>query len=190
MDCRQERNDTAKEQSRRKKRHTRALPHGSGADQIKNAARIVKDNLSVKPVVVVSAIAGVTNSLVEIANQNNVTARTQRFESIRAKHEEIVEQLGLEPSLLDETFDELESLCKSKKTVTKKLLDTFVSFGERLSAPIVAGALQKMGVAAQAFPAWDLGMVVDEQFGGAEPLATTPAMLAKNSRNGGPAFDG
>jgi len=151
-----------------------------GVEQIRNVASIVKDNLRAMPVVIVSAVAGITNSLIEIANQNNSTARMQRFESIRAKHEEIVETLGLEPSLLDEAFDELEALCKSKKAVTKKLLDNFVSFGERLSAPMVAGALEKIGVHAAAFNAWDIGMIVDEHFGSAEPLSTTPALIKKN----------
>ena len=143
------------------------------AERIRNVAAIVRQNLTAVPIVVVSAVVGVTNELIELANQKHTTARVQKFEAIRAQHEKIVEELGLDPALLDTIFDELESLCKSQKTPTKKSLDHFVSFGERLCAPMVAGALRGIGIAAEAFPAWDIGMIVDEHFGGAEPLETT-----------------
>jgi aspartate kinase len=150
------------------------------AQRIQGVAAIVKNNLSAKPVVVVSAMAGVTNTLIEIAQASNVTIRTQKLETLRVLHESVVEALGLSPSLLDTLFEELETLAKKTKKSTKKTLDHFVSFGERLCAPLVAGALVKAGVPSAAFPSWEVGMITDEQFGAAEPLATTPALIRRH----------
>jgi aspartate kinase len=49
--------------------------------------------------------------------------------------------------------------------------DALVSFGERMSVRIVAGTLNKLGVPAQAFDAWTVGMRTSSEFGNAEVRA-------------------
>ena len=52
--------------------------------------------------------------------------------------------------------------------LTPRTKDTLVSYGERLSVRIVAATLNKMGVPAQAFDSWTLGMLTSSEFGNAE----------------------
>jgi len=52
--------------------------------------------------------------------------------------------------------------------LTPRTLDTLVSFGERLSVRIVAATLNKLGVPAQSFDAWTIGMRTSSEFGNAE----------------------
>jgi aspartate kinase len=98
--------------------------------------------------------------------------------TIRDAHKTILNDLGLATDLLETLFYELEKTARAKAS-NKKALDQYVSFGERLSARMVAATLAKKGVAATAYDAWDLGMITDEEFGGAEPLASSPALLRK-----------
>jgi aspartokinase len=46
--------------------------------------------------------------------------------------------------------------------------DALVSFGERMSVRILAGLLNKLGVPAQAFDSWNIGMTTSSEFGNAE----------------------
>jgi aspartate kinase len=149
------------------------------AERIQGAAAIVKDRLDKKPVVIVSAVAGMTNALIEIAKEASIEARQNMLEVVRDTHKKILSGLGLEMDLLDAEFAELEKLAKSKKKLDKKLQDHFVSFGERMCAPMVAGALRKIGVEAKSFPAWEIGMITDEDFGDAEPLPISFGVLKK-----------
>lgn len=151
---------------------------GNG-ERILAVARIVAARVNKKPVVIVSAVAGVTNTLIELAREKSLDRRAELVLQIRTTHENIITELGLPKNLLKKEFAELQELARSKKKLDKKILDHFVSFGERLSAPLVAGALREIGVEAKSFAAWDIGMITDNQFGAAEPLDTTPALLRK-----------
>jgi aspartate kinase len=57
--------------------------------------------------------------------------------------------------------------------VTPKSLDYMLSFGERLSTPIVAYALMDIGVDAEALTGKEAGIVTDSNFGEARPLIDT-----------------
>jgi aspartate kinase len=149
------------------------------AERIEAVAKIVKDRLDKKPVVVVSAVAGTTNSLIKLANEANKVAREQLYEALVAKHEAIVQGLGLPAELLDAEFEQLHELSSSGKKPSKKTIDSFVSFGERLCAILLASTLVKMDVNAKAYPAWDLGMITDDAHGAAEPLPTSPALISE-----------
>jgi aspartate kinase len=54
--------------------------------------------------------------------------------------------------------------------VTPKSKDYVVSFGERLSAPIVWGAIKDQGLETQWFTGKEAGIVTDSNFGEADPL--------------------
>ena len=149
------------------------------ADAIRSAARIVVSAKSRKPVVVVSAVAGFTNTLLAIAKEKNPSVRIGMITPLRAKHKEIASSLGLKSTLLDPEFKELTALAKRRHKIDKKLLDAYISFGERLSAKLFAGQLSNFGVRAQAIAAYDLGMITDNNFGAAEPLETSYALIQK-----------
>jgi len=143
-----------------------------GADEIRNVAEIVKSNLVRKPVVVVSAVKKITDRLIELANLAKEGNGDEVFSTIKNTHYGILEELSLEKNLLDKDFNELQKAVESVngKMVDPKTMDLFQSFGERMSSKIVAAQLSRNNMEAQAFNAYDLGLITNSDFGNAEPL--------------------
>tara|TARA_Y100000310_G_scaffold344530_1_gene457775 strand:- start:105 stop:1403 length:1299 start_codon:yes stop_codon:yes gene_type:complete len=139
------------------------------AENIKDVSNIISSNLDKHPVVVVSAVGGVTDLLLESASQ--LENGKVDMDILREKHESIIRELDLDVNLIKE-LDELESLLQNNlgKQITLKVLDEIQSFGERLSSKIIAAYLQKQGVDAISFNAYDMGMQTDSTFGQAELL--------------------
>jgi aspartokinase/homoserine dehydrogenase 1 len=132
-------------------------------------------------VVVVSAMSGVTNKLIEAATQSEAGNRERValiFEELRKQHEATVMalvRLAAERRRLGQrmqaVFDEGDHLCQGTillRELTLRARDSISSLGERLSAPLVAAALADRGVAAEAIEATEL-FVTDACHGAAEP---------------------
>jgi aspartate kinase len=139
-----------------------------------------KDN---KVAVVVSALAGVTNSLIEVACQAKKSdeKRIQIFTTeLLTKHTETLstaiksKQIQKEVTqIIEKTIAELEKVLTGICYVgelTPKSKDYVVSFGERLSAPIVWGAIKDLKFETQFFSGKEAGIVTDSNFGEADPL--------------------
>lgn len=139
-----------------------------------------KDN---KVAVVVSALAGVTNSLIEVACQAKKSdeKRIQIFTAeLLTKHTETLstaiksKQIQKEVTqIIEKTIAELEKVLTGICYVgelTPKSKDYVVSFGERLSAPIVWGAIKDLKFETQFFSGKEAGIVTDSNFGEADPL--------------------
>ena len=155
------------------------------ADRIKNVANIVKSNIKKKPVVVVSAVTKMTDSLIRLAHECAHGRGDGLLSGIKETHYEIIEKLSIEKSLLDKDFDELSILAdntKSSKNTDAEVLDYFQSFGERISSKIVAEQLTRIGVKAKASNSWELGFLTDSEFGNAEPLDVTYTNIKNNLR--------
>ncbi len=143
------------------------------AERIENTVNIIKSNLRKKPVVVVSAVARITDALIRLANESVIGKGEDIFDIIKNTHLEIIEKLKLEKSLLNEDFKELSELMNktmSSKNLDAKTLDYFQSFGERMSSKIVAAQLNNVKIKAKSFNSWDLGFLTTNDFGNAEPL--------------------
>ncbi|MCX8150372.1 MAG: aspartate kinase [Candidatus Bathyarchaeota archaeon] len=136
-----------------------------------------------KVAVVVSALAGVTNSLLEVACQakkSDVKHIENFTKKLLQKHIEAIstaiisKQIQKEVSQITEkTISELEKVLTGICYVgelTAKSKDYVASFGERLSAPIVWGAIKDHKLETQWFTGKDAGIVTDSNFGEAEPL--------------------
>ena len=152
------------------------------AKNIAGVAAIVKSALTSKPVVVVSAIAKMTDALIALAGESSRGGGEEALSRITATHDSILSELGLPVALLSDEYTELTALvamARTQKDASKKILDQFQSFGERMCAKIVAATLAKDGVASGAFPAWDIGMITDDEFGSAEPLPQSFAKIKK-----------
>ena len=70
-------------------------------------------------------------------------------------------------------LDECEQMLTGVKMIQElspKSLDQLVSYGERCSVRIMAARLNQIGVPAQAFDAWEVGVYTDSQFGDAKLL--------------------
>lgn len=153
------------------------------ADPIRNAANIVKSKINDQPVVVVSAVKKVTDILIELADGTNQTKRLDSLNKIKNIHNNILEELGIDKSLLNNDYGELDALVNEIKNGVKigiKTLEKIQSFGERMSSKIVAAQLNKIGVNSRAFNSWDIGFLTDDAFGNAEPLETSNSNIRKN----------
>jgi bifunctional aspartokinase / homoserine dehydrogenase 1 len=132
-------------------------------------------------VVVVSAMNGVTNKLIEAATQSeagNRKAVEAIFEKLRKQHEAAINALIHLPAERDrlvrnmqDLFEEGDRLCQGTtliRELTLRASDSISSLGERLSAPLVAAALSERGVPSEAVEATEL-VVTDSYHGAAEP---------------------
>ena len=151
---------------------------------IRRSAQIVANaSRECRVAVVVSAISGVTNCLIDAAHQARRgdreagktlagALRQQHFDALtalvadgtaRRRVECRVEEILAEGSRLYEGTALLREL-------TPRTLDAICSLGERLCAPIFSAALAGMGVSSVSVEATDL-IVTDSFHGGAEPQA-------------------
>jgi len=144
-----------------------------GADPIRRLGRIVRDALAKKPIVVVSAVGGVTNRLFQLGEAARSGAEWKpELEALLAQHRALVAELGLDAALLEPLCAQLSDLVRGIaliRELTPRTLDQLASFGERLSARIVAAHLMREGVEARALDAWEAGLVTDGRFGNARP---------------------
>ena len=152
-----------------------------GPDPIRRLGEIVRRALPDRPVVVVSAVGGVTNKLFRLAEL--ALARADWQEECRAlaeQHRTILRALDLDPELLEEPIGELYHLLlgiEMLRECTPRTMDYLASFGERMSARLVAAHLADVGIPATALDAWDAGLVTDSRFGGARPTADSAARI-------------
>ena len=142
------------------------------AKSIRNVFRIVCDRIDRDPVLVVSAHAGVTNSLVEVARTApDGDADVSKIEDF---HHRLLDDLDLLDTLLDEQLGEMADLVRGMKLVSEaspRARDLLLSFGERCSTRVVAAYFNQQGTRAQAVDAFEIGLRTDSNFGRARPLA-------------------
>src|ERR1700733_8560993 len=129
------------------------------ASCIARVAQIVNAAAKEGPIVaVVSAMSGVTNRLIEAANlaaAGEARLAETVFASLRQQHETALAALISDEfkraqvaGCLSKIFDEGERLCRGTamlRELTPRTLDAISSLGERLSAPMVSGALTELG---------------------------------------------
>jgi len=153
------------------------------ASCIARVAQILKEAARENSVVaVVSAMSGVTNRLIEAAKRSEAGEREHAetiFKDLRKQHEAALavliqdgEKRRQVAARLEKTFADGERLCQGTallREVTPRALDAISSLGERLSAPMVAGALSETGAPAESVDATEL-IVTDSNHGGADPL--------------------
>ena len=129
---------------------------------VQRACRIVAERGGERPIVVVSAHQGVTD-LLDTVTRSALEGHLEA-DRVRIRHRTLLKQLGLDPDLLDRYFTELFGLLAEVR-VRKRMLegqhDHLLSFGERMSARIVAHTLKGMGLRATPVDAWDLGITTD-----------------------------
>jgi len=147
-------------------------------EMLRRVGDIVIRYLHEKPVVVLSAMSGVTNRLIEgteLAEAGNRDGYLETYESIRMKHLETIRELGLDPSLESEIGDFLNSVLNLWKAiealgeVTPRALDLISSMGERMVVRIFASYLNKLGIMAKSFDA-DEFLITTDTHGNACPI--------------------
>jgi aspartate kinase len=151
------------------------------AAAINRVVDVIVDKASSTPVVVVSALGGATNVLLEVARQaaaGELLAALQLVEQLRDRHLREVHALlggtleGNELALeIGASFDELAHLAEAFRTLgflTPRSLDTVAAIGELLSSQIVAAAFRQRGYPAVWVDARDV-LKTNDDFTRAEP---------------------
>jgi aspartokinase/homoserine dehydrogenase 1 len=148
---------------------------------VRHAVEIVRRHRPEPTVVVVSAMAGTTDALLEVAQQAGTgESRTvgSLIARLRSRHAEVARSLlpggRLRADVLlyiTDLFAELEALAQGLRLLrelTPRTTDYLVSRGERVSARLVAAALEAGGARARYVDALDL-IHTDAAFGQAAP---------------------
>jgi aspartate kinase len=159
------------------------------ADAIQRAGEIVRGRMARNPIVVVSAMSGVTNDLLGLAEQashGHLIGALRAVEGLRDRHLSAATTLlgdddGDLAGDLSATFDELASLAEAISTLghlTPRSLDTIGAFGEQLSGPLVAAALARTGLPADFIDGREV-IATDDSYTRAEPL---PEIIAERAR--------
>ena len=155
------------------------------ASRIRNAAQIVKMwSRENKVVFVVSALGTVTDELLELgeeARRGNLGNLRLLVNKIRRFHLETarrtVQNTGRLRDLNETMGRMLADLRKTAESIaqlrelTPRSQDYLLSFGERLSVAIVAATINDAGSKARAFTGGEAGVITDDNFGEARPLA-------------------
>jgi aspartate kinase len=161
------------------------------AQAIDRVAAIVRERLPEKPVVVVSALAKITDQLLAMAAAAGAGQRDRALELSRAARERhyntacdllgthAFEQIAPE---LEADFDGLDELLRGVVAVgelTARTTDTIAGFGERVSSKIAAAAFSQRKIEAAHVDSRHC-IVTDNSFGKAVPqFEETDARLAE-----------
>ncbi|GGR84062.1 aspartate kinase [Deinococcus sedimenti] len=156
---------------------SRAIRHSASL-----AARSIRD--SVKVVVVVSAMAGVTNQLLKLADaaqSGDIASANDEIALMRTRHFTAAQELGAAPdsTTVREIREMHETLRQAVygvyllRELTPRSRDLIVAFGERLSAPLMSLALEQDGLRAHHLSGGEAGILTDSHFGNAKPLVNT-----------------
>jgi aspartate kinase len=143
------------------------------------AGRVAKGN---SPVVVVSAMAKVTDQLLRAAAAAAAGDRTGALaisSRLRSRHRDTAAALVKEPAaiaplqnLIDQKFDSLDEMLRGLSALLElspRISDRIVSYGERISSSIVAGAFSELGIDAVHVDARQI-IITDSQFQKAVPI--------------------
>jgi len=149
----------------------------ANADRIDHVTKLIKDQIQIgyRPrAVICSAMGKTTNSLLS-AGDFALEGRVN-IDAIRTLHNACMEKFSLKDNIKEEIeflLNECEDMLNGVRLIQElspKSLDQLVSYGERCSVRIMAARLNQIGVPAQAFDAWDVGMLTDSNFGDAQLL--------------------
>src|SRR5690242_11357102 len=153
---------------------------------VANIIKSQKKKADTQIVCVVSAIRGMTDGIVSISaaiKKGDKVFIADFLREARENHLHLVQEAIKDSKLQTEAreaittlLDELEDILDGivlLAEVTAKSLDYLMSFGERLSAPIISFALRDKGVSSEYLTGKEAGILTDSNFGEARPLMDT-----------------
>lgn len=153
------------------------------ADRVANAIEIVAERRHRKPVIVVSALAGVTNDLVAASE----AARAQKPDEVREiilrvrqRHEDVALRLVQQKSdfleafirQLDKQIEEIDTILRGIALlgeITARAKDKVMSIGEKLSSVLFAYTMMMRALPGEHVHSEEV-IATNECFGGASPL--------------------
>ncbi len=155
----------------------------SDRERVATSLEILRDcaALGDKVVVVVSALPGVTDELIgmaERAGTGDLSHIEQSIERIKNVHVRIVEDYEDIPKrdstrgveLLCEDLNKILVGIAYLRELTARSRDYVLSFGERLSTTVIYHFIKLQGLEAKYLLGGDCGVITDDKFGDARPL--------------------
>src|SRR3990172_2121928 len=149
------------------------------AEAIKRVAKIIESRFERQPVVITSAVGGITDKLVALgksAATGDDDLVKELVDFITNRHLEIIDQLRLTSGelrrIIDDTIDDIKNLCRvisSQKNISKMLNDELSSKGEYLAAHILVEYLSQIKIPATFVDVREV-LLTDSSFGSAKPL--------------------
>lgn len=158
----------------------------ANGEKIKTAANLVMQSKeaaeNMEIVVVTSAIYAVTDTIYEQANMIAEEGKVEKVKEfvgeLRNKHNMVASVAIGDTQVLKKVKGEIkERIVEMEKALigicllgelTLRSLDYIGSFGERLAAPILAGAIQSAGIDAVHFTGGDIGIITNAEYGSAQ----------------------
>ena len=138
--------------------------------------KLVKLGLANQPVIVVSALSGVTDLLVKLSHSSDGDIREQIFTELAFKHDSWIDNILADNDLaqikahqiVDDYFCELIELLKSQIITSQlELHDSVVAFGEKISSALISFYLRLHDIGAEQLLATKC-IITTSQFGGAD----------------------
>ena len=156
-------------------------------DKVRHIAQLVQSHKKGNEIVcVVSAVRGMTDGLLSIADsvkRGDKTSLDEFVEKCTNTHIQIAEGAISDKNLKTDALATIKKIMRELEDVlggivllgevTTKSLDYLMSFGERLSTPLVSFALQDLGMKSQHLTGKEAGILTDSNFGEARPLMDT-----------------
>lgn len=165
-------------------------------NRIRHVAELAKEyrDSGNEVVLVTSALNGVTDILLKNAKEASETGKTSTIKEFIAdltkqhhlaaheaitgrKADRIVEIVTKE---LDLRIEELEKaligICYLGE-LTVRSIDYISSYGERLTAPILCGSLNSLGIMSRSFTGGEAGIVTTDDYGNARPLEKSYSLI-------------
>lgn len=143
--------------------------------------------------VVVSAMSGVTNRLIAAAHRaesGEKSAGEEILNALHKQHEEALTKLVRNSDARSRIGSRIQAVLDHGRRLfdgtallhelTPRALDAISSLGERLSAPLVAGAISELGLRGEPVEATEV-IVTDGFHGGAEPLMDRTRVACEKS---------
>ncbi|MDW7731028.1 MAG: aspartate kinase [Methanolobus sp.] len=142
-------------------------------------------------IVVTSALGGVTDGLLNTANEVSVSGKVSHVKEFIAdltkKHYDAINVAVDSDNLksvciesIDKRIDELEKaligICYLGE-LTPRSIDYISSYGERLAAPIVSCSICSLGINSKSFTGGEAGIVTDSNYGSAKPLEESYSLI-------------
>lgn len=152
------------------------------AERVANAINIVAERQHLKPIVVVSALSGVTNDLVaatEAACAGDAQRVNEIIDRIRQRHEDVAMRLVQQKfdffeafvKRLDKQVEEIHTILRGitlLREVTARAHDKIVSIGEKLSSVLFAYSMMMRALPGEHVESEDV-IWTNDHFGGATP---------------------
>lgn len=185
------RNDTENQDSEEIEELTCVMKFGgssvASAERMREVADLILSFPEERPVIVLSAMWKTTSNLLlagEKAVNCGVTkiSDLQELTFIKDLHLRTADDLGVERSIITKHLFELEQLLNGIamiKEMTPRTKDYLVSFGECMSTRIFAAYLNKIGVKARQYDAFEIGVITTDDFTNADILEATYPAVAK-----------